>query len=509
MKKDLLFLRLAALFLIFILYSCNKDKKDIATSQGKIQFSLTISNNQQSSLKSASDSTVSNVITAAVVTIEDASGNIVQNSVSIPITNMNGSYISNPVSLVTGNYQLTEFLLVNQNNQVVYASPLKSSQLAYLVSNPLPITFSIQTNTVTNIIPEVINALNYTPQDFGYATFSFSIDSTFNFLVGAFVYDSTAKDYQLTTASISIYSDSTLVYSGQLSALKNNSPVINTPYDSLGVTNKITLPAKYNSYTINISKLNYVTYKQAFTKSQLRLYYRSTDKGPLVVILKNGSSPIQNDGLVLYLKMKGDVLDYSGYGNNGTAYGTLTPTADHNGNPNAAYYFNGTDSYVEVPDAPSLNPTTQISISVWFCPVSFVGTGNDPIIDKPFTSFALPAYQYHFGVTGNDYWNLPSKIGFDISTNNILGGAVSPINFYQPGNWYHLVGTYDGSYAKLYVNGALITSNSTSGTLKDYSQNIYIGKYGNSNNFLPGSINELRIYNRALSQTEVTSLYQQ
>ena len=51
--------------------------------------------------------------------------------------------------------------------------------------------------------------------------------------------------------------------------------------------------------------------------------------------------------------------------------------------------------------------------------------------------------------------------------------------------------------------------------MSDFGQNLYIGRYGNYNNniqgyyFLPGSISEIRIYNRALSQTEITALYNQ
>ena len=509
MKKTLIFLIISLAFIALFNYSCTKDKNNYIASKGQIQFSIS-GNEQKMVMNLVSDSAVSASLSAAVVTIVDASGKIIENSVNIPLTNMNGNYISNPISLVTGNYQLTEFLLVNKNNQVVYASPLKGSKLAYLVTNPLPINFSVQTDIVTNIIPEVISALTNTPQDFGYASFSFSIDSTFNILVGAFIYNSTAKNYEITNAGIKIYSDSAIVYAGQLDSLIKPSSGNNTVYDSLGITSKITLPAKYNTFTVNISKPNFATYSQTFTKSQLRQYFLKTDKGPLVVILKSDSvptTPSLDDGLVLYLTMNGDVKDHSGYNNNGTAYGTLTPTTDHKGKANAAYYFNGTDSYIEVPDAPSLNPKNQISISVWFCPISFVGSGNDPIIDKPYMNHSAPYYQYHFGVTGDGYIDEQSQFGFDISPNNIYGGAKTSPGFYQPGIWYHLVGTYDDSNVKIYVNSNLISTVPTTGDLTDYGRDIYIGKYGNSGYYLPGSMSELKIYNRALSQAEIISLY--
>ena len=224
MKKTYFSLIFSLILLLVIVFSCNKDKYENSSSKGQVEFTLS-GDVQQMAVRSASDSAVSNVISAAVVTITDASGNIIQNGVSIPLSNINGSYISNPIALITGNYQLTEFLLVNQKNQVIYASPLKSSKLAYLVTNPLPNAFSVQTNVVTKLNPEVIPTYGKSPQDFGYATFGFNIDSTFNFLVGAFIYNTTSKNYQLTTASISIYYDSALVYTGRLGASKNNAVV--------------------------------------------------------------------------------------------------------------------------------------------------------------------------------------------------------------------------------------------------------------------------------------------
>jgi uncharacterized protein (TIGR02145 family) len=59
----------------------------------------------------------------------------------------------------------------------------------------------------------------------------------------------------------------------------------------LGITNKITLPERYTTYTIEISKQGYKTYRDTFTKEELRLYNRSEDKGPFVVILDKEDIP--------------------------------------------------------------------------------------------------------------------------------------------------------------------------------------------------------------------------
>lgn len=499
------------IFFSFIFYSCNKDKND-GSSKGKVEFAFSntfVTSALKTSLKAATDTPISYIVSSAIITIEDASGNIIQNAVSIPLTNMNGNYISSPIALVTGNYQLTEFLLVNQNNQVIYASPLKSSKLAYLVSQPLPITFNIQTNIVTNVKPEVLNTYGYSPEDFGYATFSFNIDSTFNFLVGAFIYNSSAKNYQLTTASIAIYYDSTLVYTGKLSNTLKDSSGIVSPSDSLGLTTQITLPAKYSSYKIVITKPNYTTYQQTFTKAQLEQYYLSTNKGPLIVILTNSNNTLLN-GLVAYYPFNGDVLDHSGNNNNGIAYGNLMATADHHGNPNSAYYFNGINSYIQVPNSPSLNPTNQLTISLWIEIDTFMNRYTS-FIDKggPTTSGFTNREYFEYFNNQNVIWIESSG---DNSPHNYVGSYFPGLN-----TWFQFTAVIDrlvSHQMQVYINGVL------KGTIPDsYSQfttNSYpllIGSWSETNPeyspFFKGRMDEIRIYNRVLSQAEITSLYNQ
>ena len=72
-----------------------------------------------------------------------------------------------------------------------------------------------------------------------------------------------------------------------------------------------------------------------------------------------------NDGLVAYYPLDNSTSDLSGNGNNGTVHGNATPTTDRFGNPNSAYYFDGTNSYIQVPDSPTLRPAASLSIACW------------------------------------------------------------------------------------------------------------------------------------------------
>ena len=273
--------------------------KESAKFSGQAQFVVSASD-LKSSLKSGVADTLN--LSYVLFTIEDVSGNVVKNSEKVELYNMNGDYISKPVSLVKGSYKLTGFMVLDSKNNIVYASPLKGSAKAYLVQEPLPISFDILRNGVTKLMPEVISTVNCKPEDFGYVTFGLNVVKTFDFLIGTFIYNDNAKNFELTTAAISILSDIDTIYKGQLNAPQSGSPIV-TIYDSIGVTNKITLSEKYNQCTLVISKSGYTTYRQTFTKEELKLHFKSTDKGPLVVILEK--DPVVINKWTTYMKNNG------------------------------------------------------------------------------------------------------------------------------------------------------------------------------------------------------------
>jgi PKD repeat protein len=283
MKRSLSLSIIIALYAIMF-QSCNKD---LETFQSQVEFSFSAD-----ILKASNEQGLSSV----VITIEDLQGNIVKNSEKIEIYNMNGYYISKPISLVTGEYKLSGFMVLNAANNIVYASPKEGSAKANLVNKPLPLVFTVQKDKVLKLSPEVLNTTECRPEDFGYSTFSFEIAGTFDFLIGAFVYNELSQNFELTPSNISIYCDTILVYSGKLNS---NIDSTNMNYDSLGITNMISLPEKYNNFNIQITKDGYTAYDKIFTKEELRLHYRKEDKGPLVVILEKGCTlPINSANFV-------------------------------------------------------------------------------------------------------------------------------------------------------------------------------------------------------------------
>lgn len=275
------------LFIVIFGLSCKKESSTPPT-QGQVEISFSFSALKQM-LASTTDTVTTSGCYSVVVTIEDEKGKTVKDAEKIEIFNMNGSFIGKPLSLSTGNYSLTRFLIVDRNNNVLYASPLKNSSNAALVRQPLPISFTIKNNTVIKITPEVISVAQSKPEDFGYATFGLNIAETFDFLIGVFVYSETAQNFELTSASLSVLRDSTVsIFNENLTVKTDGSGTI-PQYNSIGVTNKVTLPERYPSFTLVISKPGFQTYRKYFSKEELRTHYSSLDKGPLVITLNKSA----------------------------------------------------------------------------------------------------------------------------------------------------------------------------------------------------------------------------
>jgi uncharacterized protein (TIGR02145 family) len=195
-----------------------------------------------------------------------------------------------------------------------------------------------------------------------------------------------------------------------------------------------------------------------------------------------------NDGLVAWYPFKGNAIDGSGNGNDGVVYGA-TPTVDRFGKTNGAYLFDGTDDYIVVPNSPSLNFSEQITISYWV---------------KMETS-APYYFPYHiiekFGAWGSGQREWDLNFGIGSSMGNWL------LSF-SPNIYYFLSMTYDGDTLKIYKNGLLEKSLPLGETIPINSNDVYIGEYTYGGNyFFDGTLDDIRIYSRALNEKEVLGLY--
>ncbi|HEX8876692.1 MAG TPA: LamG-like jellyroll fold domain-containing protein [Phycisphaerales bacterium] len=210
-------------------------------------------------------------------------------------------------------------------------------------------------------------------------------------------------------------------------------------------------------------------------------------------------------GQIGWWRFDGNVLDASGLGHDGTFFGG-TPNFV-TGKDGLALELDGADDFVRVANTAALNPSAAISLVAWARVRPFSGSGSDPIIDKAFFSHSFPFYQYHIGVSGSQYPTAPRSIAFITATTTSLAGSGAPTQTYTPGEWFLAVGTYDGAISRFYFNGEQIASASSPGTIANYGSPLQFGKFNNLNLHLPAAVDDIRIFDRALSADEVAALY--
>jgi uncharacterized protein (TIGR02145 family) len=202
-------------------------------------------------------------------------------------------------------------------------------------------------------------------------------------------------------------------------------------------------------------------------------------------------------GLIAYYPFTGDHFDYSGYNNNGTNNG-VTLTEDRFGNATSAYYFPGNE-WISVPSSTTLNGITNgLTLSAWIKPEELA---NQNILNKWFDDSANDrGFFINTNSTGNPWIGIIDDLNTVSSTKSLVRNR-----------WQYVVGTWDGSYLNLYIDGKLSGSYQTTGTFVNQDVVMGIGADPNPGpkNFFNGRIDDIRIYNRGLSQDEIESLYRQ
>ncbi|HXF10900.1 MAG TPA: LamG-like jellyroll fold domain-containing protein, partial [Desulfuromonadaceae bacterium] len=164
-----------------------------------------------------------------------------------------------------------------------------------------------------------------------------------------------------------------------------------------------------------------------------------------------------------------------------------------------AFNLTGTN-YVSVPDAPALNPTNAITVECWINHQSIVGS-YDAVVKKsgqPGVSSAN-GYSLEFAGSGILFWVYSSNSGWQSS------GV--PIQL-ALGVWYHVAGVYDGTHLMVYTNGHLAATSSVTGTIVPSTNSLCIGNDPlELVRYFKGGIDEVAIYNRALSAGEIADVF--
>jgi hypothetical protein len=209
-----------------------------------------------------------------------------------------------------------------------------------------------------------------------------------------------------------------------------------------------------------------------------------------------GFSQISNDGLVGHWPFNGDALDASGNSNHGTVNGA-TLTTDRFGNVNSAYSFDGNASNIEVAPNTSLNLTQNMSVSFWMYLHEDVVTEGHHLIVKGSNS------TNEYSLTIN---NTSNKGTF---SKQALSNYATSKSTIEDSVWTHVVATLDYPTVKYYINGVLDTTTIATAAISSSNTSLFFGTIDGAtgNKCTKGKIDDIRIFNKAIDDCQVSSIY--
>ena len=213
-------------------------------------------------------------------------------------------------------------------------------------------------------------------------------------------------------------------------------------------------------------------------------------------------SYVPTNGLVGWWGFNGNANDESGNGNNGTVNGA-TLTADRFGNPNSAFGL-VSGNYISVANSPELN-SDYCSISIWF---ETTNTTSSSLIYKTDASALNEQYSMalNFPSTGNSRWSV--KNGNNCANPGAGWQNINSNVIVNDGVWHNIVCSYDGEVSSIYIDEVLVQSGVFAISILDpCGGEINIGKGYNTVYPFTGKLDDIGIWNRALTQCEIQDLY--
>ncbi len=211
------------------------------------------------------------------------------------------------------------------------------------------------------------------------------------------------------------------------------------------------------------------TYPQVVTGDAPTSYWRLDETSGTTAADSVGASPGTYTGVAL------------------GAPGLLASTTDK------AVTFNGSTSAVKVNSTTALSPPAKVSVEAWIKPAALPASGA-------FASVATKAESYSLQFNG-------PRMEFTIMQAGVRKRLQAPAGAIAVGGKYHVVGTYDGTTQRLYINGAQVASAALTGAITTNTNAFYIGTWNGSSERFNGVIDEVAVYPTVLSATQVSNHY--
>jgi hypothetical protein len=243
---------------------------------------------------------------------------------------------------------------------------------------------------------------------------------------------------------------------------------------------------------------------------------RITDgDGDTTATVDMGSFEYMPPNPVAYYPFNGNANDESGNGFDGTVSGA-TLVADRFGSPASAFSFDGVDDYIDVGSSNVFNFTNNLTISAWI-KIRDISEAN-PIFSRADVDQWVQTLGYYFFIA-EDYWGPgPGRLVFSFGNPTWAWGRYYADPPVPIGSWVHVAVTFNGS-PTFFINGEQVTRTHEYGSpgpingITDISSYIGVTSHLNNPIYWPdfksmrGCIDDLRIFNRVLSSTEIQYLY--
>jgi hypothetical protein len=234
-------------------------------------------------------------------------------------------------------------------------------------------------------------------------------------------------------------------------------------------------------------------YNRALSGSEIGAVFVAGSSGKCLPLPPCTTAPA---GLVAWWPGNSNTLDVVS-----TNHGSLLNGAGYApGQKGLAFNFSALDHSVRIPDAPALNPTNGLTLEGWVWVSQYPDIDGVAIAGKD-SPFSTRQYLLALNWAG-DRWSIRPHVTVP-SGMKFFDGATA----IQTGAWYHVAMTYDNATLRLFVNGAFDGSMPVTGIVTPSTNPMNIGGFGVSPWTLLGKVDELSLYNRALTTNELQGIY--
>lgn len=382
------------------------------------------------------------------------------------------------------------------DNQIVVDNPVKNGNHVFQLSAASNIA-SIR-KTISNL-PEKVTLESWIYPDaildglsgaFGLVSTSSTSDSGIGFINGNIV----AGGWEFGNYILKPYTRDTWYH------LKMEMDLLNRTYQVF-IDNELA--------TANDNGTTIYTFSLYNGNNDATIYLNAGNSGNINIYFDDVKLYKTNPELIAHYPFNGNANDESGNGNHGVVIGASL-TTDRFGDADSAYSFNGVDNAIFLSPTntdvsyQSVNlPEAAITVSAWVKPNSY----NEWESIVCFMRDNGIVEQYGFQISS---WS-NNKFAFHLAGGGNGHSQITTSSSFLTNTWYFVTATHDGATMKLYVNGSLETSSTNeTGNIAYTNTRFRIGKYedNNESHYFDGSIDEVKIYNKALTLEEIKNEYQ-